>query len=88
MISNGHAWQSNRRFSIRALKDFGMGKSRLAGSILAQAKNLLQELEKVEAKPAKIDMFINVAVVNVIFNITTGIVKVKSYHRGNKYYRG
>ena len=56
------------------MKDFGVGKLRLAEKISINAKNFLKEIEKVEGKPSAIDQCLNVAIVNVIFNIIAGDV--------------
>ena len=40
--ANGKLWQSNRRSSLRYLKDFGMGKSSMQDTIQDEAAALIK----------------------------------------------
>lgn len=71
--SNGLQWHNNRRFSLRQLRDMGMGKSKIVGAVQKQAKLLVEELKGQADKPAPIPHALNVTIVNVIFQMVTGL---------------
>ncbi|XP_047740366.1 cytochrome P450 2L1-like [Hyalella azteca] len=68
--SHGSVWTENRRFMLRHLRDLGMGKTALEGSIQQEAEMLVDHLDKTcVGKPAVMDHSINCAVVNVIWQM-------------------
>ena len=69
IASNGLTWHNNRRFALRQLRDLGMGKSKLVGAVHTQAEMLIEEFKKHSGKPTKIPHAINVAVVNMIWQM-------------------
>ncbi|XP_042884301.1 cytochrome P450 2L1-like [Penaeus japonicus] len=71
--SNGSLWHSNRRFTLRQLKDQGMGKSRLVSSVHEQTKMLLGNVRQQVGKSGPVPHAIRVAVVNVIWHMVAGI---------------
>ncbi|KAL7640123.1 UNVERIFIED_CONTAM: hypothetical protein RMT77_009537 [Armadillidium vulgare] len=68
-LANGPYWHSLRRFTLRHLRDLGMGKSRLVTSVQYEASELVNAMKKTagEAKPLSSD--IRVAVINVIWQM-------------------
>ncbi|KAK4328291.1 hypothetical protein Pmani_001275 [Petrolisthes manimaculis] len=71
--SNGERWHNNRRFTLRQLRDLGMGKSRLVEAVHRQASMLVEELKKQSGQPAPIPHALNVAIINVIWQMVAGI---------------
>ncbi|XP_064113186.1 cytochrome P450 2L1-like [Macrobrachium nipponense] len=69
----GDVWVQGRRFAIRHLKDFGMGKSSLEGAIQYEAQNLVETFERTSGKPIEISWCLNVAVLNVIWKLVANI---------------
>ncbi|XP_042856202.1 cytochrome P450 2L1-like [Penaeus japonicus] len=69
IASNGHIWQSNRRFSLRQLRDLGMGKSRLVAAVQEQALKMVGALKEQAGKPEPVPHSLKVAVVNVIWQM-------------------
>ncbi|KAA0184887.1 Cytochrome P450 CYP3213A, partial [Hyalella azteca] len=68
--SHGSVWAENRRFMLRHLRDLGMGKTALEGSIQQEAEMLVDHLDKTcVGKPAVMDLFLNCAVFNVIWQM-------------------
>ncbi|KAF2363761.1 Cytochrome P450 [Trinorchestia longiramus] len=67
--SDGPAWSENRRFLLRHLRDLGMGKTTLEDSIHDEAAMLVDHLETCVDKPTVMDVFINGAVLNVIWQM-------------------
>ena len=69
---NGLAWQNIRRFSVRHMRDLGMGKSSLEAAILIEIEKVLQDFKKYEDKPNVIPYSLTLAILNIIWEITAG----------------
>lgn len=69
VFSKGDIWHTNRRFSLRQLKNLGMGKSALSSAVHAQALKLVEALKEEAGKPGPITPALNVAIVNVIWQM-------------------
>ncbi|XP_071514745.1 cytochrome P450 2L1-like [Panulirus ornatus] len=70
--SNDSIWRNNRHFSLHQLRDLGMGKSKLVGAVQAQATKLVDELKKQAGEAKPVPHALNVAVVNVIWQMVGG----------------
>lgn len=70
--SNGVRWNHNRRFTLRQLRDLGMGKSKLVGAVHNQAIMLVEELKKQAGQPAPLSHAMYIAVVNIIWQMIAG----------------
>lgn len=70
--SNGARWHHNRRFTLRQLRDLGMGKSRLVDAVHKQAVMLVEELKKQAGRPAPLPHAMNIAIVNIIWEMIAG----------------
>ncbi|CAL4063130.1 unnamed protein product [Meganyctiphanes norvegica] len=68
-VSEGKVWQNGRRFAMRHLKEFGMGKSSLEETIQHEAKELIQDLALSTGIPKELSWNINVAVLNVLWKL-------------------
>ncbi|XP_066974435.1 cytochrome P450 2L1-like isoform X1 [Macrobrachium rosenbergii] len=71
--ANGQLWLNNRRFTLRHLKDLGMGKSHLGEAIEKEAQFLVEDFKKYLNKPTSLPWSINVAVLNVLWQMMAGI---------------
>nr|XP_045617858.1 cytochrome P450 2L1-like [Procambarus clarkii] len=71
--STGLTWHNNRRFSLRQLKDLGMGKSSLMEAIQNEAEVLVADFGKHTGTPQPIPWSLNCAVLNVIWKIVSDI---------------
>lgn len=71
--SNGPHWHTNRRFTLRQLKNQGMGKSTLVSGIHEQANMLIGKFQEQAGKSAAVPYAIRVAVVNVIWHMVASI---------------
>lgn len=67
--SNGAVWHNNRRFTLRQLRDLGMGKSKLVKAIQQQTLQFRESIAKQAGKVGPIPHDLNVAVVNVIWQM-------------------
>lgn len=67
--SNGNIWHINRRFSLRQLRDQGMGKSSLVSAVQNQANKLIEALKGQANRPERIPRDLRVAVINIIWHM-------------------
>lgn len=44
-MTDGHLWKEQRRFTVRQLKDFGLGKTSQEHMILDEANELMTSLQ-------------------------------------------
>ncbi|XP_060551807.1 cytochrome P450 2B1-like [Ruditapes philippinarum] len=72
VFSNGDVHATVRKFTLNALRDFGVGKRSIEGRIQEEAVILSEVLEKLDGKPAyHLDTF-KMAVANIIAGIVYG----------------
>lgn len=63
-------WKDNRRFLMHNLRNLGMGRSRLECSIIDEVEMMVKYFEENSLdKPTEIDLNVNVAVLNVIWQM-------------------
>lgn len=72
LFTEGAHWKEQRRFTLSALRDFGMGKLSLEGKILEEVESLLQEIRQKDGAAFKASDLLNYSVANVICNIVFG----------------
>ena len=51
---NSKTWKESRRFLLTAMKDFGFGKMSLETRLQEDARELVQEIAKLEGKPSNL----------------------------------
>ncbi|XP_068220852.1 cytochrome P450 2L1-like [Palaemon carinicauda] len=71
--TNGRVWVNNRRFALQHLKQLGMGKTHLGEAIKQEAQILVKDFKKQLNRPVDLPWSINVAVLNVIWQMVAGI---------------
>ncbi|KAG9463908.1 hypothetical protein GDO78_020809 [Eleutherodactylus coqui] len=69
VFSSGENWKVMRRFTLTALRDYGMGKKAIENKIIEEAECLVQKLKSYEGKPFDNLTSINAAVANIIVSI-------------------
>ncbi|ODM88608.1 Methyl farnesoate epoxidase [Orchesella cincta] len=70
--SQGSQWESQRRFTLRKLRDFGIFKSLVEESLAEEATRLTNFLEKRIGQPISCTKLFNGPVVNSLLKIITG----------------
>ena len=66
VFNNGQAWKEQRRFALRSMRDFGMGKLSMEGRIQDEAEQFVDELKKQSGQKLDMQYLITNAVSNVI----------------------
>lgn len=75
-MSNGQRWQNARRFLLRNLRDLGMGKTYLEESILEEARALVKDFSSHAGTPCHVPESLNVAVLNIIWQLVASAFPV------------
>ena len=71
-MQDGDDWKTLRRFTLRALKDFGLGKSSLENKIKDELDNVMDELDKTIGVPFSPHKLFYQSVSNIICSIIFG----------------
>lgn len=75
IATSGDHWHHMRRFTLRHLKDLGMGKSKLVDVIQYEATALVEDFKKHAGKPGRIPKSITVYVLNIIWQMVASKIK-------------
>ncbi|KAM4771246.1 cytochrome P450 2K4-like [Rhinophrynus dorsalis] len=71
-LSNGENWKVMRRFTIKTLRDFGIGKSRIEEKIIEECSYLINHIASFKGKPFDDTMVLNASVANIIVSVLLG----------------
>ncbi|XP_068089316.1 uncharacterized protein [Hyperolius riggenbachi] len=66
VLSSGESWKAMRKFTISALRDYGMGRKALEDKVIEEAECLVQTLRSYRGKPFNNQTILNAAVTNII----------------------
>ena len=72
IFTQGKFWTEQRRFTLKALKDLGFGKTSMEDTIMDEVEKLCDELKKFEGKPFKWEGILNVSVLNGLWSLLVG----------------
>ena len=72
IMSSGHTWQEQRRFSLRTLRDLGFGKVGMEELVNDEVEVLCKSLESEKGKFLNISKSFNIAAVNALWKVLTG----------------
>ncbi|KAB7493702.1 Cytochrome P450 2L1 [Armadillidium nasatum] len=73
VASNGIHWNNSRRFTLRHLKDLGMGKSKIVSAVQYEASELVKEIKKQAGTPAPLPQALKPAIINVLWQMVASI---------------
>lgn len=83
VFESGTPWKNIRRFTMQALKDFGVGKTSLEQKILVEVDAATDVLNAAAGKPTDVRLLTSMMITNVIYGIVFGKrfeYTDKSYH--------
>jgi len=72
VFSTGDHWKEQRRFAMKTLKDFGVGKSATQTIINDEINKLVEELRQENGQSINLKFRTNLAVVNTLWQILNG----------------
>jgi len=72
LISNGATWSEQRRFTLRALRDFGFGKASMEEMIHEEVLMFLEVIKKAEGEPFDFGNKFNLPILNALWRVTVG----------------
>ncbi|KAE8605398.1 hypothetical protein XENTR_v10015107, partial [Xenopus tropicalis] len=72
VFANGENWKVMRRFTILALRDFGMGRRTIEYRINEECDFLVEKIKSYRGEPFENTMIMNAAVANIIVSILLG----------------
>ena len=78
-MQHGPHWKTLKRFTLRALRDFGLGKTSLEDKIKDEVEIVLAEFDEVRGKPLSPHKLFGKAVSNIICSIIFGQRLVSFY---------
>lgn len=79
LTGNEKEWSDNRNFLLRSMKTFGVGKSSLEDLVALEVLALVESLKKDVGKATELDGRLDVAVLNIIWKLSTGNSLIISY---------
>ncbi|KAM4640998.1 cytochrome P450 2G1-like [Discoglossus pictus] len=71
-FANGERWKQMRAFTLKTLKNFGMGKKSMEEKIQEEATFLVEELQKSKELPMDPSKLLMKAACNILYSITFG----------------
>ena len=70
--ASGEKWLTSKRFTMKNLKDLGLGKSSLETAVEFEAKALVDDYKKYVGRPTELPISLSVAILNVIWKMISG----------------
>jgi len=70
--SDGPTWESQRRFTLRHLRDFGFGKNSMELLIMEEVREMIEWMKNEEGHPLSLNRKFSLAVLNSLWQIVSG----------------
>ena len=72
IFNDGESWKSHRRFTLKTLKDFGLGKSSLESVLIEEADRMGEFFMQKKKEPFLVQTLFNLVILNVLWTIVAG----------------
>lgn len=69
ILNHGPPWVEHRRFALKQLRNFGLGKNTMESIIHGELQKLFGELDAIEGSPMAVNSRFNLPVLNVLWSI-------------------
>ncbi|KAL7644654.1 UNVERIFIED_CONTAM: hypothetical protein RMT77_004195 [Armadillidium vulgare] len=73
VLPGGDIWTQNRRFALRHLRDFGMGKEKLLFDAHFEADNLVNDFKTIVGKPTPVPHTLLIAILNTAWQMIASV---------------
>jgi len=70
--TEGKVWETQRRFTLKHLRDFGFGKNYMEGLIMEEVKDFIDWLKGQEGQSVSVNRKFSLATLNSLWAICTG----------------
>ncbi|KAL7644652.1 UNVERIFIED_CONTAM: hypothetical protein RMT77_004193 [Armadillidium vulgare] len=71
--SNGIRWNNSRKFTLRHLRDLGMGKSKIVSAVQHEASEIVKVMKNQAGSPAPLPQALKPAVINILWQMVASI---------------
>ena len=71
-MSEGKDWTEQRRFAVKTLRDFGLGKKSVESLVMVEVNELIARFKETAGKPNEFLLAFNAAVLNSLWSMLTG----------------
>ncbi|KAB7493704.1 Cytochrome P450 6B1 [Armadillidium nasatum] len=71
--SNGIRWNNSRKFTLRHLRDLGMGKSKIVSAVQHEASEIVKVMKNQAGSPAPLPQALKPAVINILWQMVASM---------------
>ncbi|XP_077999480.1 cytochrome P450 2U1-like [Glandiceps talaboti] len=68
----GNTWKTQRKFTLKTLRELGMGKSEMERNVVAEIECLTKAFTDKQLEPFEIDKFLEVSIANILCSVAFG----------------
>jgi len=84
---NGQHWQEQRRFALRTLRDFGLGKDGMEDLIAEEVERLISIIDATHGKPQMMNGFFGMSTLRALWKVLTSEDLLESKHDLQSIYK-
>ena len=80
VFGSGHPWRVLRRFTLKALRDFGVGKTSIEEKIFEEIEAASKVFETLNGRPTDVRLLTSMMISNIIYGIVFGRRYIHDLH--------